>query len=192
VLSRQSPRFSDQLSPFVGVRDRSTGRFASVNGGVRIGLDLGLRIWKAGWVQALAGSNPASSANLKQALTCGNAVRITSGPGTASPQTSRRPVSVSGRRLPKSGLPRSRSVRRRSLTYASPDQLATKAGWSTPSRFSNPASSPWGHHTSPRPVLRTRLTHVAGLDGSAWRTCLITPDRSCITVILVTVPTCSS
>ena len=57
-------QFWSQLSPFVGVRDRSTGRFASVNGDVRIGLDLGLRIWKAGWVQALAGSNPASSARL--------------------------------------------------------------------------------------------------------------------------------
>jgi hypothetical protein len=55
-------QFWSQLSPFVGVRERSTGRFASVNGGVRISLDLGLRIWKAGWVQALAGSNPASSA----------------------------------------------------------------------------------------------------------------------------------
>jgi hypothetical protein len=28
-------------------------------------VDLGLRIWKAGWVQALAGSNPASSAGWK-------------------------------------------------------------------------------------------------------------------------------
>ena len=96
-------QFWSQLSPFVGVRERSTGRFASVNGDVRIGLDLGLRIWKAGWVHALAGSNPASSVNLKQVLTCGNAVRIRSA-GTASHQTSRRPVSilvsVSGRRLP--------------------------------------------------------------------------------------------
>jgi hypothetical protein len=35
---------------------------ASQNGDVRISLNLGLRIWKAGWVHALAGSNPASSA----------------------------------------------------------------------------------------------------------------------------------
>ena len=31
---------------------------------MRTPLDLGLQIWKAGWVHALAGSNPASSAGL--------------------------------------------------------------------------------------------------------------------------------
>jgi hypothetical protein len=41
------------------------------NGDMQISLDLGLRIWKAGWVQALAGSNPASSASRKHDLTCG-------------------------------------------------------------------------------------------------------------------------
>jgi hypothetical protein len=55
-------QFWSQLSPFIGVCDRSAGRFASVNGDVLVGLDVGLRIWKACWVQALAGSNPASSA----------------------------------------------------------------------------------------------------------------------------------
>ena len=49
--------------------------------------------WKAGWVQALAGSNPASSANLKLALTCGNAVGIRSARDGVS-STSRRPVSI--------------------------------------------------------------------------------------------------
>jgi hypothetical protein len=52
--------------------------------------------WKAGWVQALAGSNPASSANLKLALTCGNAVGIRSArDGVAS--TSRRPIILIGK-----------------------------------------------------------------------------------------------
>jgi len=41
-------------------------------------LNSGGQTWKAGWVQALAGSNPASSADGNRALTCGNAVRITS------------------------------------------------------------------------------------------------------------------
>jgi hypothetical protein len=82
---------------------------------------------------ALAGSNPASSASLKQALTCGNAVRIRSAlDGVASNieaaslnfGRSFRPPTA-----PKSGLPRSRRVCRRSLTYASPDQPAAKASW---------------------------------------------------------------
>jgi hypothetical protein len=112
-------QFWSQLSPFVGVWERPTDRFASVNEDLRIGLDLGLRIWKAGWVQALAGSNPASSASRKHYLTCGNDVQIRSA-GTASHQTSRRPVSipvsVSAADRPKSGLLRSMRVRRRSLT----------------------------------------------------------------------------
>jgi hypothetical protein len=54
--------FWSQSSPFAGVRQHPTGRFVSVNGDVGISPYLGLRIWKAGWVQALAGSNPASSA----------------------------------------------------------------------------------------------------------------------------------
>jgi len=50
---RLRSQFWSQLAPFGGVRERSTGRFASVNGDMRISLDLGLRIWKAGWVQVL-------------------------------------------------------------------------------------------------------------------------------------------
>jgi hypothetical protein len=88
--------------------------------------------WKAGWVQALAGSNPASSASPKQALTCGNAVRIRSArdgvasniEGGQSQFRSQFPAADH----PKSGLPPSRRVRRRSLMYASPDQPAAKAG----------------------------------------------------------------
>ena len=80
--------------------------------------------WKAGWVQALAGSNPASSARLKQALTCGNAVRIRSAAREASHQTSRRPVSIpvsaSALRLPESGIPRSGRVRRRAPRLTNP------------------------------------------------------------------------
>jgi len=48
--------------PFAGVRQHPTRPFVSVNGDVGISPYLGLRIWKAGWVQALPGSNPASSA----------------------------------------------------------------------------------------------------------------------------------
>jgi Protein of unknown function (DUF998) len=62
----------------ISVRERPTDRFASVNDDMRTPLDLGLRIWKAGWVHALAGSNPASSANPLNSLTCGNAVQIRS------------------------------------------------------------------------------------------------------------------
>jgi hypothetical protein len=51
-----------QLSSFVAIRKRPDDRFPSANGDLRISLDLDLRIWKAGWVHALAGSNPASSA----------------------------------------------------------------------------------------------------------------------------------
>ena len=56
-------QFWSQLSPFVAIRKRPDDRFPSADGDMRISLDLDLRIWKAGWVQALAGSNPASSAN---------------------------------------------------------------------------------------------------------------------------------
>ena len=73
-----SSQFSSQLPSFLPVRR-----------GVRAGYCAHCRrreplrtaaeaTWKAGWVQALAGSNPASSAIPKQALTCGNAVRIRS------------------------------------------------------------------------------------------------------------------
>ena len=55
-------QFWSQLSSFVAIRKRSDDRFPSANGDLRISLDVGLRIWKAGWAQALAGSNPASSA----------------------------------------------------------------------------------------------------------------------------------
>ena len=58
-------QFWSQLFSFVAVRERSKDRFASVDKDWRISLDCGLRIWKAGWVHALAGSNPASSANLR-------------------------------------------------------------------------------------------------------------------------------
>jgi hypothetical protein len=64
-LWRVWSQFGSQLCPFIGVRERPTDRFASVNVDTRTPLDLGLRIWKAGWVQALAGSNPASSASWK-------------------------------------------------------------------------------------------------------------------------------
>ena len=49
-----------------------------MNGDVGISPYLGLRIWKAGWVHALAGSNPASSASRKHDLTCGNDVQTRS------------------------------------------------------------------------------------------------------------------
>jgi hypothetical protein len=55
-------QFWSQLSSFVAIRKRPDDRFPSANGDLRISLDLDLRIWKAGWVHALAGSNPASSA----------------------------------------------------------------------------------------------------------------------------------
>jgi hypothetical protein len=48
-------QFWSQLFPFVGGWERPTDRFASVNEDVRIGLDLGLRIWKAGWVNSPRG-----------------------------------------------------------------------------------------------------------------------------------------
>jgi hypothetical protein len=38
----------------VTIRRRPNDRFPSPNGDLRICLDLHLRIWKAGWVQALA------------------------------------------------------------------------------------------------------------------------------------------
>ena len=71
-------QFWSQLPPFVGVPECSTARLAGVNRRRRTLLNLGLRIWKAGWVQALAGSSPASSSGWKHALTWGNAVRATS------------------------------------------------------------------------------------------------------------------
>ena len=46
----------------MAIRERLSDRFARVDGEVQTNVDLGLRIWKAGWVHALAGSNPASSA----------------------------------------------------------------------------------------------------------------------------------
>jgi hypothetical protein len=55
-------QFWSQLSSFVAIRKRPDDRFPSANGDLRISLELDLRIWKAGWVHALAGSNPASSA----------------------------------------------------------------------------------------------------------------------------------
>jgi hypothetical protein len=55
-------QFWSQLSPSIGVRERPASGFASVDEDLWTHLDLGLRIWKAGWVHALAGSNPASSA----------------------------------------------------------------------------------------------------------------------------------
>jgi hypothetical protein len=88
--------------------------------------------WKAGWVQALAGSNPASSARWKQALTWGNAVRIRSArDGVASNTEAASLSSGLSFRPPicaKPGLMTSRGVRRHSPTYASPNQPATKAG----------------------------------------------------------------
>ena len=69
-------QFWSQLSSFVAIRKRPDDRFPSVNRGLRISMDLDLRIWKAGWVQALAGSNPASSASWKHALACGNADEV--------------------------------------------------------------------------------------------------------------------
>ena len=56
-------QFWFQLFSFMVIRERSRDHFASVKDDLRISLDFGLRIWKAGWVQALAGSNPASSAD---------------------------------------------------------------------------------------------------------------------------------
>jgi hypothetical protein len=46
----------------VAIRECLSDRFAGADGEVQTSVDLSLRIWKAGWVQALAGSNPASSA----------------------------------------------------------------------------------------------------------------------------------
>jgi hypothetical protein len=56
-------QFWFQLFSFMVIRERSRDHFASVKDDLRNSLDFGLRIWKAGWVQALAGSNPASSAD---------------------------------------------------------------------------------------------------------------------------------
>jgi hypothetical protein len=55
-------QFWSQLSSFVAIRECLSDRFAGVDEQVQTSVELGLRIWKAGWVQALAGPNPASSA----------------------------------------------------------------------------------------------------------------------------------
>jgi hypothetical protein len=61
-IARSWSQFWSQLSSFLPVCDRSPHRFGSVDEARRTLPNVGLRIWKAGWVQALAGSNPASSA----------------------------------------------------------------------------------------------------------------------------------
>jgi hypothetical protein len=47
-------QFWFQLFSFMVIRERSRDHFASVKDDLRNSLDFGLRIWKAGWVQALA------------------------------------------------------------------------------------------------------------------------------------------
>jgi len=123
------PRFArmavvarSQLSPFVGVRERPIDRFASVNVDLRTPLDLGLRIWKAGWVQALAGSNPASSAALTRALApagtsvngrcqvCRRTRRLSGGAFARDQQLSLR-ASVRSAGMPSPGLRRRATLR---------------------------------------------------------------------------------
>ena len=129
---RVRSQFGSQLCPFIGVRERPTDRFASVNDDMRTPLDLGLRIWKAGWVQALAGSNPASSASWKTGSDLRKRRSDQISPGW--PRIKHRAGQSQFRSqfpaadCPQSGLSAVQRVRRRSLTCASPDQPAARAG----------------------------------------------------------------
>jgi hypothetical protein len=58
------------------LRERSKDRFASVNEDLRMSLDFGLRIWKRVGCKPSRARIRILRANLKQALTCGNAVWI--------------------------------------------------------------------------------------------------------------------
>ena len=87
--------------------------------------------WKASWVHALAGSNPASSAGWKLGSDLRKRRSIRSARNTVASDIKAASLSSGLSFRPpicaKHGPPRSRGVRRRSPTCASPNQPAAKA-----------------------------------------------------------------